>query len=171
MGRLSANTGLLTARCDPYGAESRIQLLGGLYPESHNGPRHWHCSQPATARYRMECVGGAYGQRLSPSGIVPATDCAGGHRGQVMSLCAGHRREIARRQSGLCPACAYPPAARTLTTQLEALQPELFRLQAVGDMAGLARATLLFDDMRGQMDELITRGVVHKCPLRLVEVS
>lgn len=164
-------TGLLTARCDPYGAESRIQLMGGLYPESHNGPRHWHCAERADARYRMECTGGEYGQRLSPSGLVAATSCPGGHRGQVMPLCAGHRREIARRQAGLCPACAYPPVARVLTTRLEELQPEIHRLMATGDMAGLARATLLFDDLRGQMDELVARGVVHKCPLKLVEMS
>lgn len=164
-------TGLLTARCDPYGAESRIQLMGGLYPESYNGPRHWHCSERAEARYRMICTGGAYGAVTLQQSVRTGFVCPGGHKGQIMPLCVGHCREIARRQAGLCPACAYPPMARVLTTRLEEMQPELLRLQAIGDMARLAKATALFDDLRGQMDELAARGIVHKCPLRLIEVS
>ena len=96
---MTANTGLLTDRCDPYGAESRIQLLGGIYPESHNGRIHWHCTKRAEARYRMICTGGEYGTRGKASDVgtfgtlVVGTTCPGGHQGQVRPLCTDHRRD------------------------------------------------------------------------------
>ena len=174
---MSANTGLLTARCDPYGAESRIQLLGGIYPENHVGRIMWHCTKLASARYRMVCQGGEYGERGKASDVgtfgttVVGTVCPGGHQGQVMPLCTDHRREIARRQAGACPACLYPPAGRVLTEALEVNQREWQWAMTVQDWGQVARLTARQEVMRAEMAEMMGQGVIHKCPLRLVEVS
>jgi hypothetical protein len=168
---MAGNTGLLTARCDPYGAESRISLMGGIYPESHVGRIMWHCSNQARARYRMVCRGGEYGTRMAPDGgTVAAYLCPGGHRGQVMTLCDDHRREIAKRQAGACPACLYPPAARGVIAELEQAQA---RMSGLGffQLPELAALTSRSDQLMAAGDELIARGIIHTCPLELVEVS
>lgn len=167
---MTGNTGLLTSRCDPYGAESRIKLLGGLYPESYRGRIMWHCENRASARYRMVCTGGEYGRRVSPDGgLVPSFICDGGHQGQVMELCTDHRREIAKRQSDLCPACAYPPRARDVTERIEYLS---FRLrEAALNLPLYAKMTAQMQQLSDEMTELRDQGIIHKCPLRLVEVS
>lgn len=163
------NTGLLTDRCDPYGAESRIQLLGGIYPESYNGKHHWFCAERAVARFRMVCQGGAYGTRTAPDGgTVAAYTCDGGHRGQVMPLCASHRAEIQRRQAALCPACAYPPEARELSSLLEAIQ---YQIGSTIDLSRRAALLSRHDQMAARMTELRDIGVIHNCPLKLIEVS
>lgn len=164
-----SNTGLLTARCDPYGAESQIKLLGGIYPESYNGRHHWYCSSQAVARFRMVCAGGAYGTRTAPDGgTVPAYTCDGGHRGQVMPLCASHRAEIQRRQSSLCPACAFPPEARALAGLLERLQRTI---GATWDLSQRAALLSRHDQAAARMTELRDAGIIHNCSLRLIEVS
>lgn len=165
------NTGLLTARCDPYGAESRISLQGGMYPESHVGRIMWHCDNRAVARFRMVCRGGEYGQRTgADGGIVAAFSCPGGHRGQVMPLCAEHRAEIQRRQAGLCPRCAYPPQARGPAEQLEGVQ-RIMQTVPPWDLPRLAKLISLHDQLAAQMTDLSQRGIVHRCPLLLTEVS
>lgn len=167
-------TGLLTARCDPYGAESRIQLMGGLYPENHVGRIMWHCDNRAEARYRMTCTGGEYGSRIAPDGgTVAAFTCQGGHQGQVMALCTDHRREIARRQAEMCPRCAYPPRVAPLFKELEQVQMQLSALQQslFMDFSAMARLSAKQDQLMAAGDDLIAQGIVHKCPLRLVEVS
>lgn len=161
-------TGLLTARCDPYGAESQVQLLGGMYPESHKGRIMWHCSNQAQARYRMVCTGGEYGTRLAPGGEVAGFHCEGGHRGQVMPLCKDHVREIQKRQSDLCPACAFPPQARQHQAEAEYAQAQLYH---AWNFELMARWTSVLDQARAALDELNARGLVHKCPLKLIEVS
>jgi len=168
---MAGNTGLLTARCDPYGAESEVQLLGGVHPASMQGRIHWHCEQTAVARFRMICTGGGYGTRTAPDGgPVYAYHCPGGHRGQIMALCKDHRLEIARRQSDLCPACAYPPDARSIAQEIEAVQYEMTR-PGLGSWSKLAQLTLRHNHLAEKMTELRDRGLIHKCPLRLTEVS
>lgn len=165
-------SGLLLARCDPYGAESSVNLLGGMYPESHLGRIMWHCPDRATARYRMTCTGGVYGERpAKDGGTLPGFICPGGHSGQVMPLCDNHRRAIARRQAGLCPACAWPPAARVLTEVLERTQTEIQAALALGMHADARRLISQFEGMQARMNELLTIGSVHRCPLELAEVS
>jgi hypothetical protein len=163
---------LLTARCDPYGAESRIQLLGGLLPESHVGRIKWHCPERATARYRMRCVGGGYGTRQAPDGgKVAAYQCDGGHTGQIMPLCEAHRGEIARRQSEMCPRCAFPEEAAQLYGALEKAQMAYAQAMMMGDWSGGAAICADIDLGRARMDEMTQQGIIHKCPLVLVEVS
>lgn len=169
---MNRNTGLLTARCDPYGAESRISLLGGMFPENQVGRIMWHCSNPATARYRMVCTGGAYGGRAAADGgLVAAYLCDGGHRGQPMPLCDDHRRAIARRQAGFCPPCGFPPEARELAEALQARQADMMNAYSLGYLAAAAKLGAALEDLQGQMNELSATGRVHRCPLKLVEVS
>lgn len=163
---------LLTERCDPYGAESRIQLLGGMLHERHVGRIMWHCSERATARYRMMCTGGQYGKRLAPDGgQVPAYTCDGGHTGQVMPLCSAHVAEIGRRQSGLCPRCAFPEEAAQLYGALNAAHMAYSQVMAIGDWSQGARIMADIELGRARMDEMTALGMIHKCPLVLVEVS
>lgn len=169
---MGANTGLLTARCDPYGAESSIRLLGGIFPEDQVGRIKWHCQARAVARYRMICEGGRYGARVAPGSEVEyGYLCEGGHRGQAMPLCDLHRKSIASRQAGLCPACAFPPAARELTELLQARQADMHSAFRLGYLAAAAKLGAAVADLTNQMTELSQRGLIHKCPLRLVEVS
>lgn len=170
---MTGNTGLLTQRCDPYGAESRIRLAGGIYPENHVGRIMWHCAQPADAgRFRMTCTGGPYGIRLANDGqLAAAYTCPGGHRGQPMPLCTGHRRMLARRQAGLCPACAWPPAARTLAEAIERAQLDMRNAAALGYLTAARKLEAAGLDLQAQMNELIEQGIVHRCPVTLTEVS
>jgi len=190
---VSANTGLLTSRCDPFGAESRIQMLGGLYDERHRGQYMWHCAEPAIGRYRMICTGGDYGFRgANDGGIVSASHCDGGHQGQVMALCEVHVAEFSvgppkpgwskdmrtphgqvggTKANEMCPACAFPPEARALTETANALQQQMAQYQAYGLMSEFARVQGQQDQIRARLDELHQTGRVHKCPLILREVS
>jgi hypothetical protein len=197
---MTRNTGLLTARCDPFGAESSVNLLGGMYDEKHRGKYMWHCKEPAIGRYRMICTGGDYGFRgANDGGLIRAHHCAGGHQGQVMTLCALHVRDFTvgpprpgftrdkmtpvgqvggTKANEMCPACMWPPEARTLQEQADSLQQAMSVLQYQMQFAGLltvapefARLQARQDQVRARLDELHQSGRVHKCPLKLVEVS
>lgn len=203
---MTGNTGLLTSRCDPFGAENgKISLLGGVMPESMVGKVMWRCEEPATGRFRMICTGGDYGHRLqADGGLIRAYHCEGGHKGQVMPLCVKHQRDftVGPPKAGytrdlktpvgqiggtianeLCPACAYPPEARTLTEVADRLQQEMSvikaaPIRALGLMAEIGNMREKFarlereqDKIRARLDELHATGRVHKCPLRLKEVS
>lgn len=190
---MTRNTGLLTERCDPYGAESRIQLMGGLADESQVGKYHWYCKESAAGRFRMVCRGGDYGERRSPDGgLVAAYHCDGGHKGQVMALCTIHVAEFSQgppppgfdrsyrpvgqvggtKANEMCPACMWPPEARSLQGEADALQQEMARYEVMG-MGLVIPGSMVrqMDDLRSRLGELAATGRVHKCPLRLVEVS
>jgi hypothetical protein len=168
----TGNTGLLTARCDPYGAESTVSLLGGIYPASQVGRIMWHCPKTAEGRYRLICTGGVYGGRLaSDGGIVPAYMCEGGHRGVVMPLCRDHVRSIGKRQSELCPACAFPPAVREVAAALQARQADMHNAFSLGYLAAAAKLGAAVEDLQAQMNDFSLRGIVHRCPLEMKEVS
>lgn len=158
--------GLIGTRCDPYGAESQIKLMGGLYPESYLGRHMWHCDRLAAARFRMVCPHG--------------------HRGQVMPLCGpgivrapggeamfhpGHYYEISRRQGGVCTRCIWPPEALVARELDLAGQRDLADAMARHDPAGQAAAKRKMIEAGQTIDELMTRGVVHRCPLRLEAVA
>jgi hypothetical protein len=158
--------GLVGQRCDPYGAESRIQLMGGLYDERYLGRHMWHCPRLAAARFRMVCPHG--------------------HRGQVMPLCGpglvrspagemmfhpGHIYEIGRRQGGVCTRCVWPPEALVYREADLAGQRDLADAIARGDPAAERRAKQKMLDAGRGIDELMTRGIVHRCPLRLEAVA
>jgi len=194
-------TGLLTERCDPYGIESTVKLMGGLYPENMMGRHIWYCTERAEARFRYVCKGGDYGfRRQNDGGLVQAFHCDGGHQGVVMPLCRRHQRDLAvgppkpgwsadRKtpygQVGgtvsheMCPACTVGKGSRwegEIRGRMEnadALQQELARLQIAPAflMPQAARIQAMLDQERARLDELHQLGVIHRCPLKLVEVS
>lgn len=158
--------GLLKQRCDPYGAETRIQLMGGLYGENYLGRHMWHCDREAAATYRMTCR------------------CA--HRGQPMPLCGpglvrggdglwfphpGHAYQISRRQAGLCPKCAWPAEAVQHHEAGQHFERELRAALMTGNRDAEARIKQAMLDAGAALQELNDRGIIHRCPLRLVEVS
>lgn len=161
--------GILRQRCDAYGAESRIQLLGGLYPESRASATAraiGYCPRPAEGVYRMVCACGHRGQPVPLCGPGLVQDA----RGEWYPH-PGHVASIQRRQAGLCPPCAFPPVARELAEAMEARQADAYRAQAAGLFTAAARLADALEELRAQMTELTERGVVHRCPLTLVEVS
>jgi hypothetical protein len=188
---MTSNTGLLTARCDPYGAESSLLLLGGMYGQEHLGKVMWHCDVRAAGRYVYQCTGGRYGYRQTPGqGVVNPHECPGGHRGRVMALCRTCARNLAigppkpgymrdqRTPVGqiggtvaneMCPRCMWPGEAAQLHHLIEQAHGQI----SVPSMANTQRAELArkIEGMRARMDELHLTGVIHKCPLRLTEVS
>ena len=172
---MSGNTGLLTQRCDVYGAESNIQLMGGYFPESMNGRQHWYCENLAVARFRMICTGGEYGHvAANDGGTKPAYHCDGGHKGQVMPLCADHRVEVQRRQSGFCPPCGmarWHPEVRSTMERIDRLQHELQSYAQFGLMVKVMQIQHAIETEGHRMTEFYEQGITHRCPLRLVEVS
>jgi len=182
---MTGNTGLLTQRCDPFGAENeRPQLLGGVMGDNMIGKIMWRCENPAAGRYRMICTGGDYGFRAqNDGGLIKAYHCDGGHKGQVMPLCkihvrdftvgppkAGYTRDLKTPvgQIGgtvaneLCPACAYPPEARALSEVADRLQQEMSAIMArpihnLGIMTEMARNRLAFAELERRQDVVRAR--------------
>jgi len=161
--------GIMRQRCDPYGRESRIQLEGGIHPESRASATALaigFCPRPAEAVYRMICRCGHRGQRMPLCGPGLVQDA----RGEWYPH-PGHVASIQRRQAGLCPPCAHPPAARELEEAMQARMTDIARAQAAGLLVARAKLVDALDQLREQMTELAERGIVHRCPLVLIEVS
>lgn len=161
--------GIMRQRCDPYGRESRIHLMGGLYAESRASATALEigfCPRPAEGVYRMVCRCEHRGQRMPLCGPGLVQDA----RGEWYPH-PGHVASIQSRQASLCPPCAFPPAARELQEAMEARALDIANAEAHGLLR--ARAVLIgaMERLREQMQELTDRGLIHKCPLKLVEVS
>lgn len=149
------STAFAIGRCNPFGHETGgpQHLLGGMYGPQFEGKTKWVCENPATVRARMMC--------------------AKGHKGQEMKLCLPHAVEIQKRQSGLCPPCAWPPEALQWHEVIETTQNELAFLNSIGQwdthQARLLRASV--ESASTRMTELYTNGTIQKNPLKLTEVS
>jgi hypothetical protein len=160
---------LARARCDPYGRESKIQLMGGLYPErraSKTALEIGFCPRPAEGVYVMVCGCGHRGQRMPLCGPGIIADA----RGQNYPH-PGHVASIQRRQAGLCPRCAFPPAARGLAEAAEARMLDMAQARALGLLGAVAKLGAALESLQAQLDELVAQGIIHRCPLQLVEVS
>lgn len=196
---MTGNTGLLTERCDPYGAESTVKLMGGTVDPKHAGKYMWHCDNRAEARYRFFCRGGRYGfRRANDGGLVEAYECPGGHKGVPMPLCRTHVLELTGRQQApgytadmqtpvgviggtvanqMCPACAVGAGSgreaviRDRMAEAEALQQQVARAQMLGLISVAAQLQARQDQVTATLNELHERGFIHRCPLKLVEVS
>jgi hypothetical protein len=195
-------TGLLTQRCDPYGIESgSVKLAGGLFPENMMGRYVWYCTERAEGRFRYVCTGGDYGfRRANDAGIVNAYHCDGGHKGQVMTLCRKHQRDLTigppepgwhsdlktpygqiggTKSNEMCPACtvargtAWDQEVRGRMDTANELQSRLSALMSmpVALIPQITELERLLNVERGHLSELHERGIIHKCPLKLVEVS
>lgn len=193
-------TAILTQRCDPFGVEQERygeKLAGGLYGPESAGKYIWHCEEPTIGRFRMVCTGGNYGfRRQNDGGLVQAHHCDGGHRGQVMVLCKLHVRDFTTgppapgftkdlrtplgqvggtKANELCPACVAPPEARPHMERADFLQAQLSAMMTspialtLGHRIAAIESEL--DQVRKKLDELHERGIIHKCPLKLIEVS
>lgn len=143
--------------------------MGGLYPESRASKtalQIGYCPRPAEGVYRMECRCGHQGQRMPLCGPGIVADA----RGQNYPH-PGHVASIQRRQAGLCPRCAFPPVARSLAEAADARMRDLAQARALGLLGAMARLGAALENLQGQLDELVSQGIIHRCPLRLVEVS
>jgi hypothetical protein len=192
-------TAILTQRCDPFGIERERygeKLAGGIYGEASVGKYIWHCEEPVIGRYRMICVGGDYGfRRGNDGGLVEAFHCDGGHKGQVMALCKLHVRDFTTgppkpgwsrdkrtphgqvggtKANDMCPRCVAPPKAMELMKRADFLQQQLSAFMTSGLLAMSPRVAAIEseqDQVRAALNEMHERGIVHKCPLVLREVS
>lgn len=189
-------TAILTQRCDPFGVERERygeKLAGGLYDQASVGKYIWHCEEPTIGRFRMTCTGGNYGfRRQNDGGLIEAYRCDGGHQGQVMALCRLHVRDFTTgppkpgftkdlrtplgqvggtKANELCPACVAPPEAREHMARADFLQSQLSAMMIHGIMARVVAIQSELDQVRAKLDELHERGIIHKCPLILREVS
>jgi hypothetical protein len=149
--------GIVVARCNPFGHgtdRGPKHLMGGLYSAAYEGAQKWFCPNRVDGRYRMTC------------------QCDPPHRGQVMDLCIAHVAQIGRRMSGVCPPCVMPPAALELHQRIQAAQAGvtlLMRGRAPREV--VQRAVSEADQLGEMMNELVVRGIAHRCQLTLTEVS
>jgi hypothetical protein len=150
---------VLTGRCNPFGHSTGRggdagprHLAGGLYTAAYEGAQKWFCPNAADGRYRMSC--------------------ACGHVGQEMKLCYAHVAMITRRMSRVCPPCVMPPQALALHEQVSSAQAAVGRLMlGRADPLAIRAAIAQVEDLGRMMNELVERGVAHKCPLTLTEIS
>jgi hypothetical protein len=150
----AGTSGLLVVRCNPFGFEDEQGgglprgLEGGFYGPEHLGPHMWHCQARADARYRSRCR------------------C--GHRGRPAWLCNGHAAQFRGRMSGVCPPCVHPPAEIAIQHRMADLQQRAAYMLTTAE-----QNTVLGQlwDLQAELDELVAQGIVHRCPVRLEEVS
>jgi hypothetical protein len=153
---MTGAAGLVVQRCSAYeqraGAGPR-HLEGGFYDLASLGPHIWVCKARSDGRFRMECVHG--------------------HRGQPQHLCNGHVAMIRRRGSGVCPPCVHPPAEIEIQEAMNRVRsdPVLYTgsMAERNQAAGKALSKLMV--LQERLDELVARGIVHRCPLTLTEMS
>lgn len=140
--------GLLVQRCDPFGESGLRGLEGGFYGPEHLGQYMWHCTARADGRYR--------------------TRCRCGHTGHPRYLCTGHVQQFIHRMSGVCPPCVHPPREIELQAMMQATRE---RASEVPTLARLHAAEDRLWDLQDQLNELVERGIVHRCRLRIEEVA
>lgn len=150
-------------RCNPYGYATDAgpkHLMGGFYGPAYagkmttlddgiHGPAV--CEEPATVRARMVC--------------------RNEHAGPVMDLCIGHVLELQARMSDCCTRCVWPDAARGVNEAMDYVMARMAEARARKDRVALLKLNSQLDDLRHQMDDLFSRGIIVKVPLKLVEVS
>jgi hypothetical protein len=141
--------GMSIKRCDPFGAESTMRgLEGGFYGPEHLGENMWYCQARAEGRFRLRCR------------------CQ--HTGRPMYLCYGHARMITQRMSGVCPRCVHPPREMEIQEAMESVRRGA---ALVPNMANLGAAERRLWDLQHELNWLVEHGVVHRCPVKLEEVS
>lgn len=144
-----AGSGVLVQRCNPFGGTSPRHLEGGFYGLAHLGPHLWECHARAEGRYRYRCR------------------C--GHRSREPQwLCPGHVYMMRKRMSGVCPPCVHPPREVEIQTGMQAIR-DTAHLHPT--LPALDAAYTRLWDLQHELDELVERGIVHRCPLVLEEVS
>lgn len=141
--------GMLLQRCDPFGNESKMTgLEGGFYGPEHLGSYMWHCQARADARYR--------------------TRCRCGHRGKRVYMCYGHAAMFRQRMSRVCPPCVHPPREIRIQADMQATRE---RAYANPRLEVLEAAETRLWDLQAELNELVERGIVHRCNVILEEVA
>jgi hypothetical protein len=187
--------GLLTRRCNPYGAETGgpKRVMGGLHgPNSATLPDEampglpeavaqgeWACQWPAQVRVRAVCRCGHAGEVMElcswhDETVYHAEYAAGTFR-QVSSTqrARGHYEELQRRSMGACIRCLYPGRYAEEYKGLFAWQGELAMLRELGQWyshrAGYVRQKI--EEIVTRFDEGNASGQIHRCPMTLTAVS
>jgi hypothetical protein len=187
---------LLLERCNPYGAETGgpRRVMAGLYgPGSAVTPGmdlpanvaqgEWRCPQQAQVRVRMTCLCGHTGRVMNLCSWHEEFS----ERGEMVAgvirkirepiLVRGHMEEIQRRQSSGCVRCMYPSGNgydfAAAHKAIEAYQNQLGYLNEMSMWRSRQAADLRqkIEDMVKSFDSGIARGLIHRCPMRLVPVS
>lgn len=152
-------------RCNPYGYATDAgpkHLMGGRYGPEYAGDQKLvrqdgvHglgiCETPADGYWRMICVNG--------------------HAGPDTPLCRYHVGWIQSHYANTCTRCAMPPESLAVESAMESAMRSISENTARGDYVSVRRYVSRLDDLRREMDELITRGVIRpQQPMRLVERS
>jgi hypothetical protein len=187
---------LLLERCNPYGAETGgpQRVMAGLYgARSAATPDdtlplnvqqgEWLCPQQAQVRVKMTCRCGHAG-RIMPlcswhDEITEHGEMVAGTIRKVAGVIRvrGHFEEIQRRQAGACVRCMYPASGgrdfAAAHKTIEAYQGELAYLHDLGAWysAQARNARQKIEDIVASFDEGIARGIIHRCPMRLIAIS
>lgn len=151
------------ARCNPFGYGTDVgprHLEGGFYGPEYAGKLTVDadgvhgvavCERTARGRYRLVC---------------PL-----GHTGPVMDLCDQHAGAVQQRYADCCTACIHVPEERAIQEEMNTVMRDISGAVIAGDWSTQARKQARLNDLRKAMDELNTRGISVKRPMRLVEIS
>lgn len=166
------HAGLLVQSCEAYenkAGEGPKHLEGGFYDLRSLGPHVWTCRARADGLYRVECAC-TRGEREVPPAQHPLP-----HRKDTW-LCNGHLSMIRKRGSGVCPPCVHPPAELEIQEAMnytrEAARALLPNARSLADVALIqSKAEAKLWDLQESLNQLVARGIVHRCPVTLREVS
>lgn len=163
----------------PERAEARFRLIctggdygqrtapdGGIVAAFHCDGGHKGVPMPLCRKHQREL--GTTGYR-KPRALRSAAYDGDGHEQHWApgSVVGGTKANEA------CPACAMPPDARELNEQAGHLTGQIGLYMQLGmDLSpDVLRMRRELEGLRARLDELNLTGRVHKCPLKLVEVS
>lgn len=88
-----------------------------------------------------------------------------------MPLCVSHRRELQRRQMGMCTRCAWPVEAVQINQLIEKTVREMDAAQRARDRRELESLSQRYGNLTYAMQEMWESGRISRVPLVLVEVS
>ena len=144
----------------------RIAPDGGMVPAYHCDGGHKGVPMPLCREHQREL--GTRGEPR-PRALRSAVYDGNGHEQHWApgSVVGGSKA------NELCPTCAMPPLARELNERAGYLSGQIGLYLNLGMelAAPVLRMRQELEDVRAHLDELNLTGHVHKCPLKLIEVS
>lgn len=139
---------------------------GGTVPAYHCDGGHKGVVMPLCTKHQRELATRGYRQ---PRALRTAAYDGEGHEQHWApgSIVGG------TKANEVCPACAMPPPARSLNEEAGYLTGEIGRYMQLGlDLsAPVVQMRHRLEQVSAELNDMNRRGLVHKCPLRLVEVS
>ena len=154
--------GLVTGRCEIFGPHDQgpRHLQGGRFGPEYNGRIHWHCRNPQELRVRIHC---RYAHAVG--------ECAGHCGPYPVKICRPHWGMFHARMNKACTRCSQPAEQIALEEAYYSTGYDYAGAQQAGDLAGCQRLASRLADIEQAMGELISRGVVRRAELFMVEVS